>query len=52
LGEANDVAADHPEIIERMENAFASAHVPHENWRPSGKRPKKIAEPGDGKPRF
>jgi uncharacterized sulfatase len=33
LGEERDVAADHPQIVERMIAAIAEAHVPSPNWK-------------------
>ncbi len=29
-GEGNDIAADHPEVIEEMERIFEEAHIPSE----------------------
>ncbi len=32
LGEANNVAMDHPEIVAKAEDYLDKAHVPHPNW--------------------
>ena len=41
IGEANDIAASHPDVVKKMEAMMADAHVAHPNWQPRGKRPKK-----------
>ncbi|MEM7782589.1 MAG: arylsulfatase, partial [Planctomycetota bacterium] len=52
LGEANDVASQHPEIVERMTFLMAKGHHPHPNWNAKGKAAKNPPVPGDGQPRF
>ena len=52
LGEANNVAAEHPEVVKRMEAYMKQAHVPNKNWAPRGGVRKNQPVPGDGKPRF
>ncbi len=51
LGEANNVAADHPEIVNKIKKFMKEAHVEDPRWKPRG-RPGKQPEPGDGKARF
>nr|WP_145076852.1 arylsulfatase [Aureliella helgolandensis] len=34
MGEEHDVAAQHPEIVQRMEAIMQSAHTEHPNWQP------------------
>lgn len=41
IGEENDIAADHPEVVKQMDAIMAEAHVPHANWQPRGSVPKK-----------
>ncbi|TWU04946.1 arylsulfatase [Stieleria varia] len=38
IGEANDVAKEHPDIVEKLESIMAEAHVPHPNWEVRGSR--------------
>ncbi len=42
LGERNDVAGQHPDVVERLEQMMDEAHRPHPNWtaapRPQPKR--------------
>ena len=52
LGESTNVAAEHPEIVKRLEAAMSVAHTPHPNWKPSGSRSNDEPAPGDGIPRF
>jgi uncharacterized sulfatase len=52
LGEANNLAAQHPEIVSQMEAMMKDAHTPNPNWKPRGSVSPKQPEPGDGKPRF
>ena len=52
LGEANNLAAQHPEIVSQMEAMMKDAHAPSPNWKPRGTVSPKQPEPGDGKPRF
>jgi arylsulfatase A-like enzyme len=37
LGEKNDVAAQHPDIVEKIISIMGEAHVPDKNW-PLGRR--------------
>ena len=52
LGESKDVASNHPEIVERLQELMDLAHQPNPNWQARGKPPSKRPEPGDGSPRF
>ena len=52
LGEARDVADQHPQVIKRVEDMMAEAHTPHPNWKPRGRLGNNQPEPGDGRPRF
>ena len=52
LGEASNVAAEHPEVVKRMAGYMKQAHVPNKNWAPRGAVRKNQPVPGDGKPRF
>ncbi|MCO6455591.1 MAG: arylsulfatase [Pirellulaceae bacterium] len=52
LGEARDVAGEHPEVVQRLESLMDAAHTPHPNWQPKGSPEKQQPAPGDGKPRF
>jgi len=52
LGEAHDIADQHPEIVKQLEEKMASAHVPHPNWIPRGQIERNQPTPGDGQPRF
>lgn len=51
LGEATDVAAEHPDLVQEAAAMMEEAHEPNSNWQARGKNPKR-PEPGDGKPRF
>jgi arylsulfatase A-like enzyme len=51
LGEARDVAAQHPTIVKELEGFMAEAHRPHPNWKPRGSLGNQ-PPPGDGRPRF
>jgi arylsulfatase A-like enzyme len=51
LGEADDVAAAHPEVVARLEAAMREAHVPDPRWVPSGE-PSPPPPPGDGQAPF
>jgi uncharacterized sulfatase len=51
LGEANDIADQHPETVKRLEAMMDEAHEPNPNWSPRGKTEAKQPSPGDGKPR-
>ena len=51
LGEANDIAADHPELVQRAREYLDQSHEPNPNWKPAGSPPP--APPaGDGRSRF
>lgn len=52
LGESQDIAGEHPEIVEQVAAMMKDAHQPHPNWKPRGKASKNQPRPGDGKPRF
>ena len=52
LGESNNLAAQHPEMVSQMEAMMKDAHTPNPNWKPRGAVSPKQSEPGDGKPRF
>lgn len=52
LGEANNVAEAHPDVVEQVERMMASAHRTHPNWKASGATEKRQPPPGDGQPRF
>lgn len=43
LGEQNNIADQHPEIVERLEGYMKEAHRPHPNWKVRGraKKPKR-----------
>jgi arylsulfatase A-like enzyme len=36
IAERNDLAAIHPELVERAVKYMNAAHAPHANWRPRG----------------
>ncbi|XZE56913.1 sulfatase-like hydrolase/transferase [Planctomycetaceae bacterium SH139] len=36
IGEENNLADTHPEVVERLEAMMAEAHVEHPNWEPRG----------------
>jgi arylsulfatase A-like enzyme len=48
LGEAINVAADHPDLVQLMAARMAEAHTDHPNWQPRGQVPKNQPQPGDG----
>lgn len=52
LGEAHNVAGEHPDIVKQLEGMMSDAHQPHPKWKPRGRTPNKQPQPGDGKPRF
>ncbi|MCL4120789.1 UNVERIFIED_CONTAM: hypothetical protein GTU68_000882 [Idotea baltica] len=52
LGESDDVASAHPEIVKQLEQAMKDAHTPHPKWKAGGKPSKSSPEPGDGISRF
>ena len=41
IGEQNDVAEQHSDIVTRMESIMKKAHTPHPSWQPRGRAPKK-----------
>ncbi|MEZ6068553.1 MAG: arylsulfatase [Planctomycetaceae bacterium] len=51
LGEARNVAAEHPEIARELTELMTNSHQPHPNWEARGNSAAKPA-PGDGQPRF
>ncbi len=51
LGEARDLAAQHPDVVRRLAALMDTEHVPHPNWTPRGE-PVPSPPPGDGQPRF
>jgi arylsulfatase A-like enzyme len=52
LGEARNIAAEHPELVEQAEQIFNEAHVPHPSWKARGGLRKTQPKPGDGIQRF
>ncbi|MGD9853883.1 MAG: arylsulfatase, partial [Planctomycetaceae bacterium] len=52
LGEARDVATEHPDIVKQLEMLMDAAHEDHPNWQPRGEPPSQLSPPGDGRPRF
>jgi arylsulfatase A-like enzyme len=52
LGEANNIAAAHPDIVREMERRMAESHVDHPAWQPRGTPQRPASPPGDGQPRF
>ncbi len=48
LGEANDIAADHPEIVRELTQILETEHTPHPHWSPRGTPPKQKSKPGTG----
>jgi uncharacterized sulfatase len=40
IGETNDIAKQHPEIVSKLEAMMDEAHTEHPNWKPRG-RPRK-----------
>jgi len=51
LGEANDIAKEHPDRVEQAAAMMDAAHENHPNWQVRGKTGKQPV-PGDGRPRF
>lgn len=41
LDESNDVAADHPDLVQRAAEMMDEAHSPHPNWQVRGGAPRK-----------
>ncbi|MFV0445603.1 MAG: arylsulfatase [Planctomycetaceae bacterium] len=52
LGEAHDIADQHPEVVQALEQAMNSAHEENPNWKVQGGKPGPRPTPGDGKARF
>jgi uncharacterized sulfatase len=52
LGETTDIAAEHPELVAKLEAMMDEAHVDHPNWKARGNPAKRQPPPGDGKARF
>ena len=52
LGEARNVADDHLDMVARMSDMMARAHVKHPSWVPRGNPEKEQPPPGDGRARF
>ncbi len=44
IGEQNNIAAQHPELLERAQQYFAAAHTPSEFWEFVGKKKKSSAK--------
>ena len=44
IGEQNNIAAQHPELLERAQQYFAAAHTPSEFWEFGGKKKKSSAK--------
>jgi len=40
LGETHNIAAEHPEVVARMERLMQEAHTPNANWKVRGRAPK------------
>lgn len=40
IGEANDIAGDHPDVVRQLESMMADAHQEHPNWQARGRMPK------------
>jgi uncharacterized sulfatase len=38
IGETNNVAGEHPDVVKRLEDMMSEAHVPHPNWEVRGNR--------------
>jgi uncharacterized sulfatase len=51
IGETHDLAAEHPDQVQRMEAMMAQAHRPHPSWQPRGKSVKAAAVPAE-RPNF
>lgn len=37
LGETQNVAAEHPQVVRKLDGYMEAAHQPHPNWRPRGR---------------
>jgi arylsulfatase A-like enzyme len=45
LGEQNNVAKEHPEVVKQVAAAMKSAHTPSERWQPKGQRREQSRRP-------
>lgn len=52
LGEANDISAEHPRVVEALQLLMDAAHTPHPGWTPQGEANQDQPPPGDGHRRF
>ena len=52
LGEAHDVAGQHPDLVRKAAEMMSDAHVANPNWVPRGKPSEQQPVPGDGRLRF
>jgi uncharacterized sulfatase len=52
LGEAHNVADQHPDVVRKLTGYMEAAHIPHPNWTARGARETDPPPPGDGRPRF
>ena len=52
LGEARNIANQHPDVVKQAHKIFKEAHQPHPNWTARGGVRKNQPQPGDGIPRF
>lgn len=48
LGEAHNIAAEHPDVVRQLEAHMAAAHTSHPNWQPNGKLEAKEPPAGSG----
>lgn len=52
LGEANNIAAQHPETVAELTKLMDASHEDNPNWKPGGKVPANQPAPGDGQAPF
>ena len=52
LGEADDISAEHPRVVEALQLLMDVAHTPHPDWKPRGQAKQDQPPPGDGRRRF
>ena len=52
LGEADDISAEHPRVVEALQLLMGVAHTPHPDWKPRGQAKQDQPPPGDGRRRF
>jgi hypothetical protein len=52
LGEANNLAGSHRDLVAQASKMMEAAHTPNANWKVRGRAPGKQPAPGDGKARF